>query len=330
MAAVKASPADTLWLALTGVALLVFAANYVATTYFRGQEASARARVADVALKSQQLAAQARTAIDGDADAFVALEATRSAIDADLRDLQDGSSPSPGWRGAAGVGVPLKALADRWRAVSADAARMARDSDAVVAVAKGAERLRSDAGPVKVRMDEIARTASARGDGSLALLATRQLVLADSLVGEAASIRRGEPGAAEKAGTIAGESARFVSTSKALLCVGGSDLVQGDCDLVTLGSLGKLVLDAKLALDTIANAAPSVADAWAAERRIAKGAPPLLEDARRLQAAFDTLPLRRFFPNTYVAVTSGFLWIFGLLNLQLRRLRRLRSRLVSS
>jgi hypothetical protein len=330
MAAVKGTPANTFWLALTGTALVVFGANYIATTYYRNQETWARGRVADVMLRSQQLAAQARTSMDGDPDAFGALEATRSAIDADLHELLDGRKPYAGWRGAAGVGAPLLALADRWSAVSADAGRMSGKRDAVIALGKSVDRLRSQAGPLKARMDEIARTASGRGDGSLAMLATRQFMLADTLVGEAASIRRGEQGAVEKVDAIAIESVRFVSTSKALLCVGGSDLVQGECDLAALGSLGKLVLDAKLSLDTIGRSAKPTADAWAAERRIAKSAPPLLDDSKRLQAAFDTLPLRRIFPSTYIAVVSSFLWIVGLVNLQLRRTRRLRSAAGSS
>lgn len=311
---------------VTAVGLLVFCANYMASTYQRGKETFARALVLDAMLKSQQLPAQARSALDGDADAFLAFDATRRALDADLHALQEGDGRYSGWQGAAVVGEPLQALSDHAKAASADAGRMIDNRDAVIALAKSADQLRSQVGPLKARMDEIAKTASEGGNAAQALPALRQYILADSLVGEANAIRRGEPDAAGMAEALARDGVRFVAESKVLLCVGGSELVQGDCDLAALGSLGKLVLDTKQSLDTIAHSARPAGEAWAAERRIAKSAPAMLEDSQDVLAALDALPVRRVFPSTYIAVLSGVLALVGLLMIQMRTIRALRRK----
>ena len=94
-----------LWIGIVIVALLVFAANTGFSTVYGKQETNASALVADVSVKSQQLAVQAKDAVAGDQDAFAKFKDTRNAIDADIKNLQDGSFSAgvPSYRTAFGV-----------------------------------------------------------------------------------------------------------------------------------------------------------------------------------------------------------------------------------
>ena len=72
---------------VTGVSLAIFVLNYLMTSYKSGQETWGRGQVADIQVKSQQLAVQAKDAVGGDQDAFAKFKVTRSAIEDDVTSL---------------------------------------------------------------------------------------------------------------------------------------------------------------------------------------------------------------------------------------------------
>jgi twitching motility protein PilJ len=70
-----------LWATILIIALLIFAVNFGWTTYLVGKENTARARAAELQVKSQQLAKFSQQAVQGNAEAFDEFAKTKSDID---------------------------------------------------------------------------------------------------------------------------------------------------------------------------------------------------------------------------------------------------------
>ncbi len=313
------------WIILAGTAVLVFVANYLASTYYSDRETWGRGLVADIQVKSQQLAVQAKDAVAGDQDAFAKFKDTRAAIDTDVKDLQEGKSPYSGFRGAMGISAPLDKVAATWAPIASNADLIIRNQDQVLAIAQSADQFAAKVTPLKSRMDEVARAMSDGGaPAAQLLLAMRQINLADTISRDVAILRGGGPGSVQAGEALNRESNLF---SQVLNGFQNGDAglgitkLNGSAAVAALNQVSKLNVDAQQSLGTILKSAKQFAEVQDAEKQITDGSTQLLASAQDLYTSFNSLSLRRIFPSTYVAFISGVLALIGLFGLAFKLYR---------
>jgi len=310
------------WIAVAGISLGLFGLNYLASTYYADRETWGRGLVADVQVKSQQLAVQAKDAVAGDQDAFAKFKDTRAAIDTDVKQLQEGKAPYSGFNSSQGISGPLETVSKTWDPIASNADLVIRNQDQVLAVAQSADQFTAKVQPLKSRMDEVARAMSDGGAQSAQLLlAMRQINLADTIARDVAVMRSGGAGSQAAADALGRESSLFGQVLKGFQD-GDSGLgitkLNGAAAVAALAQVNKLWVDAQQALSTILKSAKQFAEVQDAEKKISDGSAQLLTNSQDLYSSFNSLSLRRLFPSTYVAIGSGIVALFGLIMLALK------------
>ena len=307
----------TFWMILSGVSLAVFGANYLASTVQTGRETWARGLVAEIQVKSQQLAKQAADAVGGNQDAFASFKATRDAIDADVKALQDGKGLYSGYAGAQGVGGSLDAVAKTWSAISQNADLVIRNQDQVQGIAQNADKFNNSVQPLQARLDEVARAMSDGGAQAQQLfMAMRQINLVNKLAGEVTAVRAGGAGAQAAADALGRDSTMFNGVL--------TGFQQGDANLgiqklnsagavASLNQVARLNNDAQQSISAILKSAKQFSQVQDAEKQISDGSNELLDNASKLYANFNNISLIRFFPNTYWAIFSAAGLLLGLI-----------------
>jgi twitching motility protein PilJ len=315
------SRGTTFWIIVVIVALVVFAANTGLSTVYGKQETNASGLVADVSVKSQQLAVQAKDAVAGDQDAFAKFKSTRQAIEDDIKNLQDGSFSAgvPSYRNSYGVRDPLQKLADTWAPIASNADLIIRNQDQVLAIATSADQFNNKVQPLKSRMDEVARAMSDGGAApSQLLLAMRQINLADTLARDVAVLRSGGDGSKEAGDALARESSLFGQVLKGFQD-GDNSLgitkLNGAAAVAALSQVLKINGDAQLSLGTILKSAKQFGEVQDAEKQITDGSSLLLVNSQTLYTAFTSLSTGRVFPSAYVGIISGAALLAGLIGL---------------
>ena len=310
------------WIAVAGISLGVFGLNYLASTYYADRETWGRGLVADVQVKSQQLAVQAKDAVAGDQEAFAKFKDTRAAIETDVKQLQEGKGTYSGFRGNMGISDALGNVAKTWDPIGSNADLIIRNQDQVQSIAQSADQFNAKVEPLKSRMNEVG---AAMSDGGAPpqqlLLAMRQINLADTLARDVTILRSGGTGAAAATDALSRDSTRFNQVLKGFQD-GDSGLgitkLNGAGAVAALNQVSKINVDAQQALGNILKSAKQFAEVQDAEKQISDGSAQLLTNAQDLYSSFNSLSLRRLFPSTYVAIGSGAIALFGLIMLALK------------
>jgi len=318
--------AINMWIAIMAVSMLVFGLNLGFSELYRSQESNARALVADISVKSQQLAVQGMDAVAGDADAFAKFKNTRATIGTDVDALMDGSFVVgvPSYRGAFAIGGPLQRLADTWAPIATNADLIIRNQQLVLAIAQSADKFTMMIQPLKSRMDEVARAMADGGaPANQLLLAMRQINLADVLARDVAILRSSNDGFPE-GDPLPRESSLFTQVLNGFQ-QGDSGLgimkLSGASAVAAVSQVSKLNADMQQSLDTILKSEKQFSEVQAAEKQIADGSSLLLANSQALNTSFTTLSTHRPFPSLYLELVSGALALFGLLGLILTQLR---------
>ncbi|HTD28036.1 MAG TPA: methyl-accepting chemotaxis protein [Xanthomonadaceae bacterium] len=310
-----------IWISIMAVSLLVFGLNFGFQQLYNSQESNGRGIAADISVKSQQLAVQAKDAVAGDQDAFAKFKDTRTAIETNIKNLQDGSLTAgvPSYRSSWGITGPLQTLADTWSPIGSNADLIVRNQDQVLAIAQSADQFTNKVQPLKSSMDEVAREMSDGGaPAAQLLLAMRQINLADTLARDVAVLRGGGPGAQAAADALARESSLFSQVLKGFQDGDpglGITKLNGARAVAALSQVSKLNIDAQQSLGTILKSAKQFAAVQDAEKQISDASSLLLANSQALNTAFGTLSTHRPFPNSYIAILSGALSLFGIAGL---------------
>ncbi len=320
------------WIGVVVVSLLVFGANFGLSTLYGRQETNAGVLVADISVKSQQLAVQAKDALAGDQDAFAKFKETRAAIETNIKNLQDGnfSAGVPSYRTAFGVRDQLETLSSTWTPIASNADLIMRNQDQVLAIAQSADQFTSKVQPLKSRMDEVARAMSDGGaPAAQLLLAMRQINLADTLARDVAVLRSGGAGSVAAGDALARESSLFSQVLKGFQ-EGDSGLgvvkLNGAGAVAALNQVSKLWVDAQQSLGTILKSSKQFAAVQDAEKKISDGSSLLLVNSQTLYSKFTSLSTLRPFPSAYVGFLSGAVLLVGLILLLFTLYRQQQAR----
>ncbi|MBS0194675.1 MAG: methyl-accepting chemotaxis protein [Proteobacteria bacterium] len=307
----------TFWMALVGVSAAVFVANYLASTLQTNRETWARGLVADIQVKSQQLAKQGADAVAGDQNSFTSFKTTRDAIDTDVKQLQQGKGLYGGYAGAQAVGGPLETLAGTWGSMSSNADLIIRNQDQVTGIAQNADKFTSAVPQLQARLDEVARAMSDGGAPAQQLfMAMRQINLVNKIAGDVAQVRVGGATGQGAADALGRDSTMFNNVLKGFQ-EGDSTLgitkLNGSGSVASLSQVARLNNDAQQSIGTILSSAKQYSAVQDANKQISDGSGQLLTNAQDLYNAFNNISLRRFFPNTYWAAASAIGLLLGLI-----------------
>ncbi|MEO5596788.1 MAG: methyl-accepting chemotaxis protein [Lysobacteraceae bacterium] len=305
-----------IWIVIVLAGLAVFGANFIYSTILNSQETSARSRVADIQVLSQQLAVYAKDAVNGDQEAFAKLKTTRAAIDENVKTLQDGGALTKGYRDSAGVSGPLGKVAEDWEPMAQNADVIIRNEQQVLSIAQNAAAFAQSVPNLQSRIDEVVRAMSDGGAPVQQVSMTmRESVLADRLSRNVNIMRTGGAGAAAAADAINRDATLFNQVLKGLQ-EGDAGLgltrLNGAGAVASLGQVTKLNGPAQQALATVQKSAAQLAAVQAAEAKISEASPKLLADSKTLYDSFGSLNLRRIFPSLYVGVISGIIGLLGI------------------
>ena len=120
---------SNLWLFLLLASMILFGVNTGVATWQGSRLADAGSKAADLQVLSQQLANQGREAVAGNAQAFTAFKATRTAIDENVATLQGRYGAEPG------VSAPIGKLVATWQPLAKSAAQLVSSEPAVLTLA---------------------------------------------------------------------------------------------------------------------------------------------------------------------------------------------------
>jgi twitching motility protein PilJ len=302
-----------IWIAIVALGLLVFGANFAASTWLSSKETSSRGLVSDIQLLSQQLAVQAKDAVGGDKDAFPLFKDSKDKIDADIKSLQDD------YKGSFGISGPLQTVADTWATTASNADLILRNQDQVLGIAQSANQFNAAAPQLQSRLDEVARAMSDGGvPAAQLLLAMRQINLVNKLSQDITVVRAGGADAAAAADALARDSSLFTQVLKGFQ-QGDASLgltkLNGAAAVAALGQVAKFNSDAQQALGKIIQSAKQLSQVQDAEKHVSDNSTALLDSTKKLYSSFNTLSLRRPFPSVYVALISGIAALLGIAGL---------------
>ncbi|MFN3842080.1 MAG: methyl-accepting chemotaxis protein [Rehaibacterium terrae] len=315
------SAAINFWVLVLTAALIVFALNFYLSTQRNAEENKARELIAEVQVLSQQIAKFSAEAVAGGFEAFAELQATRTRIDAILRDLREGNAAEgvPGYQNDAVVGEPLARLTQTWTPINENAQRILEREELVLDLAETASEFSTRVPQLQARMDEVVRFMSEAGAPSSQIyIAVRQIVLADRMVRYVTQILQGGAGAVSAADRFSRDAAVFAQVLAGLRN-GNNELgirrVDSAAGQRALAEVDALYQEVQQDVDAILNASTDLFEVKEASGQIFQDSTLLLDGARNLATAFNALPERRAFPSLWVGLISGALAILGIVGL---------------
>jgi twitching motility protein PilJ len=324
------------WAAILIISLLVFGANFMYAAYLSGQENNARALTAELQVLSQQLAKYTQEAVDGNADAFTEFKATKSRIDTIVAALRTGSSEEGvvGYEGsvnAMGVSNALEKVVATWTPMAEAADRIAASEEQVLNLADTAAQFTGRVPRLAFQLDEVVRALSdSNAPASQISMANRQIVLADRMSRRVTEIVAGGENTVSAADALSRDASVFANVLTGFK-EGNAELgvnqLTTPAGLAALAAVETLYAEAQTDLDVVLGASADLADVQQAATQISDESNVLLENAQDLFASFDTINLKRLFPNNWWAIGAGALAVLSLIGLMLTIFRDQRRRL---
>ena len=313
------------WIWLLVGSLVVFAGNTLYATTKASRLGGASTAASRLQLNSQRLANQAREAIDGNAQAFDALKATKGEVDADIKWLNDRFGDSPD------VAGPIGTVNATWAPLAKRADEVLGSQQAVLALAGRADSFTAKVPQLQAQLNEVVRGLASGGASSAQVFtALNQVVTSATMARRIAELRAGGDGAQVAADALGRDAAVFDRQMNVLLN-GGPDIPK----VTAVGALGPLSQantlwqGMKKDLDAIVGDSRRLIGAQASAAALAGGSDKLLRDSESLFAAFTSfgsLKDTSIIGGVWVSILSGALALFSIGGLlwALNRAQRIR------
>ncbi|MDX2298804.1 MAG: methyl-accepting chemotaxis protein [Xanthomonadaceae bacterium] len=308
----------TMLLVLT---LLVFGLNFYFGAQRNTEENKAREYIAEVQVLSQQIAKFSAEAVSGGFEAFSELKATRGRIVTLIQSLRTGNAQEgmPAYEGQPAVGDALKRLVDTWEPVDRSAQKIVDSEELVLGLADTAGQFSSRVPQLQAKMDEVVREMMDSGSASSQVyIAVRQLVLADRMLRRVTVILQGGAGAVSAADAFSRDAQAFAQVLAGLER-GNADMgvrrVDSAAGQRTLSQVSELYTQVKADVDSILESSTDLFEVKEASGQIFQDSALLLDAARNLNTAFNSLPQTRIFPGLLVGVISGVAVVIALAGL---------------
>jgi len=302
------------WLVLLLVSMVLFGANTGVATWQGSRLADASTKAADLQVLSQQLANQGREAVAGNAQAFTAFKATRTAIEENVATLQTRYGKEPG------VTAPIASLVRVWAPLGESAGQLAASEPAVLALAGKANSFSGAVPGLQAQLNEVVRAMSASGaPASQIYSALQQVVVAGSMARRVTEIRAGGAGAAAAGDALARDITVFTQVLDALRD-GNAELgiapVRGAVALAALEQSQQQWATMKTDADAILASSRQLFAAQSAAASLTSGSTTMLNESRSLFNAFSSFGSvsdTRLFPNFWIGVVSGALSLIAII-----------------
>ena len=315
------------WIWLLIGSLVVFGANTLYMMTKASRLGGAGESAARLQLNSQRLANQGRDAIDGNAQAFEAFQATKREVDADIKSLNERFGDQPG------VSGPIGTVTSTWNPLAKRADEVLGSQQAVLALAGRADSFTGKVPQLQAQLNEVVRGLASGGASSgQVFTALQQVTTISRMAQRIAELRSGGAGAQVAADALGRDAAVFDRSMNALRS-GGGDIAR----VTAAGALGPLNQanalweGMKKDLDAIVADARRLIGAQASASALATGSDKLLADSQGLFAAFTqfgSVKDTSVIGGAWVSILSGILALISIVGLlwALGRAQRVRYR----
>lgn len=309
------------WALLLAVSALLFAANFLAATWYANQITNASALAFGLQVDAQKLGRFAGEAVNGREEAFAELQATRDAVTTAVAALNDGSAEQgiPAYRGSLmlpQVAASLEEVSLTWERMATDVDQVLAAQNEILSLAQTADAFTGRIPRITARLDEVVRSMSDAGaPASQINIANRQIVLANRMAQRVAEIRAGS----DQSDALSRDAALFNQVLVGL-SEGNADLGVQAVGTAAARNAVQIVEtqfgEAQAELDVLLTAAPNLFAVQAASAVLSGESEVLTENSAALAEAFGNVGVTRVFPNNWWAIGSGLgllLGLFGLL-----------------
>ena len=310
------------WAFLLAISALIFAANFLAATYFAGQINSASALAFGLQVDAQKLGRYATEAIAGREEAFAELQSTRDTIVTAVGALNEGTGDKgvPGYQGDLNmpqVSASLGQVTETWTRMSTDTDKILAAQGEILALAQTADSFTGRIPRLTARLDEVVRAMSDAGaPASQINIANRQIVLANRMAQRVAEIRSGS----DQSDALSRDAAVFAQVL--------AGLKQGNSDLgvvaltspnarAAVEAVETQYADAQKEIESILTTAPNLFAVQASGDVLSGDAEVLGENSAALAGAFANANVTRIFPNNWWAIGGGLGLLIGVVGLLL-------------
>lgn len=316
------------WIIVLAIAVVVFGLNTGLTLYYAAHENTARGRVAEIQVQSQQLAKFAAEAVNGNADAFAEFKAVKTGIDGHVGALRTD------YDGAQGVGDDLARVVQTWTPTAANADRIIASEKQVLGLAGTANTFVTRVPQLQARLDEVARAMSSGGSpADQVLIAVRQIVLADRMSRRVTEIRAGGTGAVSARDALGRDASLFGQVLGGLQN-GNEELgIRQITNANARSALDPVIAayaDVQKDVDSVLAASTQLYEVQQAATAISEESDVLLDNSNALYQAFDSLPNTRLFPNNILGLIAGLATLIAIVGLLAALYRDQRARFRST
>jgi twitching motility protein PilJ len=290
------------WLTLLIASIVVFAANYAASTYYSSQENQARALSSELQVLSQKLAKYSKESASGNADSFVEFKDAKERT-AEVVAKLNKSHNALGAKGA------LAQVSKTWSTIAKNADQILKSEKEVVSLSQTASQFTARVPQLSARLSEVVSAMSDYSAPAAQInLANRQIVLADRMARRVTEVVAGGEKSVSSADALSRDTAVFSQVLNGLKN-GNPELnvsaVSSPAALNSVVAAEQLFTQSEKEIKTILDASTNLYDVSQAESAISLDSAVLLEDSENLYKAYDNINLRRAFPNSYITLISS-------------------------
>lgn len=315
------------WLLILALAVLAFAANFIATNYYSAQENQARALSSELQVLSQKLANYSKQSVSGNAESFAEFQATKDRIVA-IMTMLNKSHNSPGAKSA------LAQVSKTWSTIEKNANLILRSEKEVITLSNTASQFNARVPQLSARLGEVVSAMSdyAAPAGQINL-ANRQIVLVDRMARRVSEVVAGGDKAISSADALSRDTAAFSQVLTGLKS-GNADWnvspVASPAAMNSVVAAEQLFGESEKEIKSILDASTNLYDVHQAEGAISLDSAVLLEDSENLYKAYDNINFRRIFPNGFITLASALVAMVSIFLLALLYLSSQRGELSRS
>lgn len=315
------------WLLILALAVLAFAANFIATNYYSAQENQARALSSELQVLSQKLANYSKQSVSGNAESFAEFQATKDRIVA-IMTMLNKSHNSPGAKSA------LAQVSKTWSTIEKNANLILRSEKEVITLSNTASQFNARVPQLSARLGEVVSAMSdyAAPAGQINL-ANRQIVLVDRMARRVSEVVAGGDKAISSADALSRDTAAFSQVLTGLKSGNADWNVSPVASLAAMNSVvaaEQLFGESEKEIKSILDASTNLYDVHQAEGAISLDSAVLLEDSENLYKAYDNINFRRIFPNGFITLASALVAMVSIFLLALLYLSTQRGELSRS
>ena len=309
-----------LWIIILILALAVLGGNVFWGNKKSAEESNAQGLVADIQVKSQQIATFAAEAASGNFDSFEELRATQADIQKNINALRQGSDEAgvPSYQNEGAVGTELTKLTQVWGTVNQNATNILEREELVLNLTDTAGEFSATIPRLQPLMDSVVRDMSSSGTAtsSQIYIATQQILFLDRMVRRVTEILQGGSVATSAADNLSLDAARFGQILDGLM--NGSDQVRrvsSSSAQNTLDEVAGIFQGLQANIASIIEGSTSLFEVKESADQIVLDSKQMLESATSVQQALRNLPSERPLPSFTVTLVSGALAVIGLIGL---------------